>query len=54
MGAEFVRGRLCRAEFVRGRDVQKPIKIACSVREYMQQSIKSDSILEQTFLDRER
>ena len=30
------------------------IKIACSVGEYMQQSIKADSILEQTFLNRER
>ena len=29
------------------------IKIACSVGEYMQQSIKADSILEQSFLDRE-
>ena len=27
-------------------------KIACSVGEYMQESIKADSILEQTFLDR--
>ena len=28
-------------------------KIACSVGEYLQQSIKADSILEQRFLDRE-
>ena len=29
-------------------------KLACSVGEYMQESMKADSILEQTFLDRER
>ena len=28
--------------------------VACSVGEYMQESIKADSILEQTFLDSER
>ena len=30
------------------------IKIACSVGEYMQQSINADNILEQSFFDRER
>ena len=30
------------------------IKIACSVGEYMQESIKAGSILEITFFDRER
>ena len=30
------------------------IKIACSVGEYMQESTKAGSILEITFLDRER
>ena len=29
-------------------------QITCSVDEYMQESIRADSILEQTFLDRER